>query len=303
MANDTYTLIISDTGISIPASDSVSSTILQDNAVITAKILDNNVTLPKLAQAGANTVLGNGTGSTANITALATTGTGNVVRATGATLVAPVLGTPAVGSILTNCTGLVLSTGVTGVLPVANGGTGMATHTAGIVVANGTSNFSTVAVPAGSLVGTSATQTLTNKTLSSPTLNSPTLVTPALGTPVSGDLSNCTGFPIGSTNLATGVTGILPVANGGTNASTAAAARTNLGIPTIISGTAAVADFSLGQVTVSISGVTATSKVFVVSTYNSTPTNGLSAYASAGTITIHSSASPPIADVNYLIIV
>jgi hypothetical protein len=72
------------------------------------------------------------------------------------------------------------------VLKVSKGGTGAATLT-GIVKGNGTSAFTVVTAPSGTIVGTTDTQTLTNKTLTSPTLT-----TPVLGTPSSGTLSSCT---------------------------------------------------------------------------------------------------------------
>lgn len=64
--------------------------------------------------------------SATTIQGLATTGTGNAVLATSPTLVTPLLGTPTSGT-ATNLTGLPLTTGVTGVLPIANGGTAATT--------------------------------------------------------------------------------------------------------------------------------------------------------------------------------
>jgi Chaperone of endosialidase len=129
---------------------------------------------------GANMATFLGTPSSANLRGTLTdeTGTGSAVFATSPTittavLVAPALGTPGSGT-LTSCTGLPLTSGVTGTLPVANGGTGVTSATGtGSVVLN----------------------------------TSPSLTTPILGTPTSGNLSNCTSLPIstGVSGLGTGV--------------------------------------------------------------------------------------------------
>lgn len=146
----------------------------------------------RVPASGSGTVTGSGTAgqaaqwlSSTALTGVNVTGTGDYVKATSPALVTPALGTPS-AVVLTNATGLPLTTGVTGTLPVANGGTGITAFGTGVATALGQN----VTGSGGIVLATS-----------------PALTTPDLGTPSAAVLTNATGLPIstGVSGLGTGV--------------------------------------------------------------------------------------------------
>jgi len=190
-----------------------------------------NITAP--AQSKAYVVINSGTGSvvirgagpTTGVTVpasaralVAWNGTDFVkVASNPAVLTTDVTGTLPVangGTGTTSTTFANLTTNVTGTLPVANGGTGITSFGAGVATFLGTPSSANLASAVTDETGSGALVFATN----------PTLVTPILGTPQSGTLTNATGLPI-----VAGTTGTLSVARGGTGTTTLTANNVLLG--------------------------------------------------------------------------
>jgi hypothetical protein len=209
--------------------NAVTATKIQDGAVTTAKIPDGGITPSKLEAVSAYRILGRNNAAAgalseqgcsslafsllASETAtamrsllglalplpIASGGTGQTTSSAALSALggAPTANPTFTGTVTAGATNVgalsASSLALSSPLPVSSGGTGATTLT-GLVVGNGAGAFTTTTAPAGNIVGTSASQTLTNKT-------------------ISGALNS-----ISDVSLVSGVTGTLPVSSGGTGA-------------------------------------------------------------------------------------
>ncbi len=183
------------------------------------------------------------------------TGTGALVFANTPTLIAPALGVPTSGT-LTSCTGLPISTGVSGL------GSGVATMLATFSSAN-IASACTDETGSGSLVFST----------------SPTFVTPALGVPSSGTLTNCAGLTVTGGGSGRASTTAYAVICGGTTSTAAEQSVASVGTSGQIltsNGASALPTFQDNSATpVAGNGISVSGSTVSINTNNSV---GIGAY-------------------------
>ena len=223
---------------------------------------------------------------------LATTGSGNVVRATSPTLVTPALGTPSAVN-LTNGTALPIS-GISGLGTAVGIALGVNVGSAGAFVVNGgalgTPSSGTLTSATGLPISTgltgAGTGVLTALGVNVGTAGSVLVNSGALGTPSSGTATNLTGLPFSSLASATNTTGALVVGSGaslgvsGTGSITATAAPLGglTGLGTGI-GTALAANVGSAGAPVINGGAGGTPSSLTLTSATGLPTAGILAAA------------------------
>ena len=181
-------------------------------------IQSNVVSYAKMQTVTANTILGNGTNATGNVQEIASTGTGNVVRATSPILTSPTItGTGAIAGTFTgDITGDVTGN-VTGSSGSTTGNAATATalataRTIGGVSFNGTANINlpgvnevgnqntsgnaATATKIASITNTNIVQLTESQTLTNKRLMSPDLETPNLGVATATQITSMLGFRV-----------------------------------------------------------------------------------------------------------